>query len=428
MNSFLKVTFLFLSVLFFCTSCATIFNGRKQKITIDSKPQGATVKIRGKVIGNTPLTVKESPKKPLDIVFAYPGYAERTVVLKNKFEWRWFLLDAPVTYAAVCIPFAIDLLTQAPYRFADKKVMMDFDSVYVVPVHFDSLQTQKRNAIDQEILETERQIEVLKKQERIIFVEQERKRKLRLRQDKIRAQWMLDSTIAEHKRRSYDSSRAHNTRNTLRFKNAVTMELSSLLVGESRLEYHRNIYKGISLGVELGYKPSSHAKYTYSNQREWQKDGPAKEIMVMPFTESYYVGLATKIPVFNLGRGQYYFSLVSFLRKSSYDHATVSWQEGDGKIYSPIYYKDSVGVDQNTYGLKVLFGYRKIMTFEKVGLEFDTYAGFSCRNVTTELFHYEKTRTEYSHGTSVTATTNEAEKIVEFIPTVQAGVKVGIRF
>ncbi|MDB5258042.1 MAG: putative lipoprotein [Chitinophagaceae bacterium] len=431
MNSFYKVSFSFFCVSFFCSSCATIFNGTKQEISIDSKPQGATVKVKDKVIGTTPLFVKLPTKKPLDIVFTYQGYEDRTYFLDHKYEWRWLLLDVPATFPYVNIPFAIDVMTQSPYRFVEKKVMMNFDSVYVsMPIvsRLDSAEAAKRLSVDRQLLEIEREMAALKREERRIFVEEERKRKLTIRKDKIRAQWLLDSTIAENKRRSYDSSRAHNYRNTVRFKNSVTLELSSLLIGESRLEYHRNIYKGISLGIEIGYKPAYYSSHTYTNQRQWDRNGPSKEIMVMPFTESYYIGLATKIPVFDLGRGKYYISFVSFIRNSSFDHGIISWRDGDGRTFGSNNYKDSVGIDQNSYGLKILFGFRKIVVVGKIGLEFDTYAGLSCRNVTTQVYHYETTKTEYYYGNPPTVTTDEVEKIIEFVPTVQMGVKVGVRF
>lgn len=432
MNSLSKIVLLFLCVTFFCSGCATVFNGTKQAITIDSKPQGATVKIHDKVVGTTPLFVKLPTKKPLDIFFSYPGYADKYYFLNHKYEWRWLLLDVPATFPYVNIPFAIDVITQSPYRFVEKKVMMNFDSVYVVNTSIitllDSSEAAKRLLVERQLLEIEKEMAALKKEERKIFAEEERKIKLTLRQDKIHAQRMLDSTIASNRRRNYDSSRVHNYRSMIRFKNSVMVELSSVLIGESRLEYHRTIYKGVSLGIEVGYKPGSYASHTYTNQRQWDKNGPTKEIMAMPFTQSYYIGLATKIPIYSLAKGQYYVSFVSFFRNASYDHAIVSWREGDGRTYSSESYKDSLAVDQSTYGLKILFGFRKIAVFEKVGLEFDTYAGFSCRYVTTELYHYEKIRNQYYYSTPSTVTMNEAEKIKEFIPTVQLGVKVGIRF
>jgi len=427
MNNFYSITFLFFSVSFFCSSCATIFNGTKQRVTVDSKPQGATVKVHDKVIGITPLIVKLPTKKTLDLVFTHPDYADRTFFLDHKYEWRWLLLDVPFTFPYVNIPFAIDVIAQSPYRFVQKEVMMNFDSVYVDRVFLDTAQVAKRHAIDVQLIDLKREMLALQRKERELNAEEERKRRLDVRQEKIHAQWLLDSTVAEHRRRSYDSSRVNNYRNTVRFKNSVSMELSSLAIGESRLEYHRNVYKGLSLGIELGYKPSSYSTQNYSNQREWQRNTPEKEIMAMPFTESYYIGIATKIPVYALGRGKYYVSFVSFMRRSSFDHGVVSWNDGGNSSYHSIQYKDSVGIDQSVYGLKVLFGFRKILVLNKIGLEFDTYGGFSFRNATTEFYHYKMTKTEYYIKPPV-VTTDYAEKITELIPTFQLGVKVGVRF
>ncbi|WKV10633.1 PEGA domain-containing protein [Marivirga harenae] len=41
-----------------CSSCATIFTGTKQKVSIDSNPQGAKIVIDGQNLGVTPAKVK----------------------------------------------------------------------------------------------------------------------------------------------------------------------------------------------------------------------------------------------------------------------------------------------------------------------------------------------------------------------------------
>lgn len=48
----------FLGVLIFSTSCATLFTGTKQKVSIDSNPQGAEVIIDGQRLGVTPAKIK----------------------------------------------------------------------------------------------------------------------------------------------------------------------------------------------------------------------------------------------------------------------------------------------------------------------------------------------------------------------------------
>lgn len=47
-----------LGVLIFSTSCATLLTGSKQRVTIDSNPQGADIIIDGQKLGVTPAKVK----------------------------------------------------------------------------------------------------------------------------------------------------------------------------------------------------------------------------------------------------------------------------------------------------------------------------------------------------------------------------------
>lgn len=47
-----------LAILIFNTSCATLLTGSKQKVSIDSNPQGADIIIDGKKLGVTPAKVK----------------------------------------------------------------------------------------------------------------------------------------------------------------------------------------------------------------------------------------------------------------------------------------------------------------------------------------------------------------------------------
>ncbi|MGM0580477.1 MAG: PEGA domain-containing protein [Bacteroidota bacterium] len=52
------IFYLLFSSLLFITSCATLLTGRKQKVSIDSNPQGAEVIIDGQKLGVTPAKVK----------------------------------------------------------------------------------------------------------------------------------------------------------------------------------------------------------------------------------------------------------------------------------------------------------------------------------------------------------------------------------
>ncbi|WP_375578881.1 PEGA domain-containing protein [Marivirga tractuosa] len=56
MNKIINISVFALLLLF--TSCATLFTGTKQKVSIDSDPQGAEVIIDGQKLGVTPTKVK----------------------------------------------------------------------------------------------------------------------------------------------------------------------------------------------------------------------------------------------------------------------------------------------------------------------------------------------------------------------------------
>jgi hypothetical protein len=52
------LTISILGLLVMSTSCATLFTGTKQKVAIDSNPQGAEIIINGQQMGVTPATIK----------------------------------------------------------------------------------------------------------------------------------------------------------------------------------------------------------------------------------------------------------------------------------------------------------------------------------------------------------------------------------
>ncbi|HSC75389.1 MAG TPA: PEGA domain-containing protein [Pseudomonadales bacterium] len=74
------------------SGCASIVSGSKQKITIDSYPQGAEVLIAGRSSGVTPLTidVSRTPEEVKDITVKKEGYKPAQVKLTSKLNpWFW---------------------------------------------------------------------------------------------------------------------------------------------------------------------------------------------------------------------------------------------------------------------------------------------------------------------------------------------------
>lgn len=251
-----------------------------------------------------------------------------------------------------------------------------------------------------------------------------------MREERIKHEFMLDSTKRIYHRRSVDSSRVRNYKLATQYKNAMGIQLSGLILGEVDLYYCRNVYKSMAVGVEFGYKIPDRSHHTHGDADGLDINGPVAEMMIMPFTESYYLGLSTKIPIPDFGRGLYYVSFTPFVRNSSFDHAVVSWEnQTDYEVVT--HYDDSVGVHQRSAGIKILMGIKPVIKLsDKLALEVDLYSGISLRNMKTEIFHYLKTSTieRYSNSTKVMLTNVPENQTASFLPLFQLGFKIGVRF
>lgn len=97
------VSLLLVASLALLGSCATIFTGTTQKVTIDSEPSKATVRINGLEKGTTPTTVKlKKSNDPPAIVLEKEGYEDATffpdhtfngVAVLNLLDWLGWLID-----------------------------------------------------------------------------------------------------------------------------------------------------------------------------------------------------------------------------------------------------------------------------------------------------------------------------------------------
>ncbi len=86
--------FLLAIALLTMTSCATMLNGSTETISIDSQPQGATVKINGFVRGKTPLRVYLENDSSYTVELEMEGYFPAQAIIKNKVGAGWVILDA----------------------------------------------------------------------------------------------------------------------------------------------------------------------------------------------------------------------------------------------------------------------------------------------------------------------------------------------
>jgi hypothetical protein len=74
------------------SGCATLFGGGPDEVTIMSHPPGATIKVNGNVVGQTPMVLAFDRDSPANIQLALDGYRPETFQLKKSFN-SWILLN-----------------------------------------------------------------------------------------------------------------------------------------------------------------------------------------------------------------------------------------------------------------------------------------------------------------------------------------------
>lgn len=80
-------TVLFVTIMLFMTSCATLFTGTKDRITFNTNPSGATIYIDGVEQCKTPCTMKVKRSiGDTDVEFKLDGYETRLITLSKEFN------------------------------------------------------------------------------------------------------------------------------------------------------------------------------------------------------------------------------------------------------------------------------------------------------------------------------------------------------
>jgi hypothetical protein len=124
------------------TSCATIFNGTKQKISFTSVPSGAAVVVRGEQVAITPATVRIK-RNTQTIVFVKEGYQTEVFNVNHNtsswfygnlnFVWMGTLLiwDYGYLWGALMTEtgMAIDNSTGASFRIPYKLISAELKTV-----------------------------------------------------------------------------------------------------------------------------------------------------------------------------------------------------------------------------------------------------------------------------------------------------------
>jgi hypothetical protein len=115
----LKIFSLFLAAAMLL-SCATLFKGTSEELSINSDPQRAQVFINGDLYGETPISVNLESKETYTIEFKKEGYETKTFQLNNHVGAGWIVLDV----LGGLVPVIVDAATGAWYHLDQKNVNM----------------------------------------------------------------------------------------------------------------------------------------------------------------------------------------------------------------------------------------------------------------------------------------------------------------
>jgi PEGA domain len=107
-----------LSLLFFLSSCATLFKGTNGEVRFGSDPQKAEVWVNGTNMGETPITLKRESKKTYVIEFRKEGYKPVTRSITNHVSAGWVILDV----LGALLPVIVDAATGAWYSLDQKNI------------------------------------------------------------------------------------------------------------------------------------------------------------------------------------------------------------------------------------------------------------------------------------------------------------------
>ena len=117
--------------------CATLIDGTTQNVTFQSKPEGATVAVNGRVLGKTPLTAQIERGTTQWLIMSMDGYVPETRPLTTQLNgWFWgniplggifigMAVDGVSGAANEFIPSQYTVALKPQYTFADSLVMAD---------------------------------------------------------------------------------------------------------------------------------------------------------------------------------------------------------------------------------------------------------------------------------------------------------------
>ena len=105
----MRIAILVVACTLLLCSCATIFSGNIDDVTVTSEPVGALVSINGVPMGRTPLELSLEKGKSYNVSVSLDGYETGYATLTDKVGAGWVVLDI----LAGLVPIAIDAVTGA---------------------------------------------------------------------------------------------------------------------------------------------------------------------------------------------------------------------------------------------------------------------------------------------------------------------------
>lgn len=101
-----------------CTGCATVTNGTRQPVTVNSTPSGARVLLNGAEVGKTPWVGQVERRQNAQILLAKEGYEEQAIGLHGRLNSAFWIGDG-LWLICVLSPFSTttDLVNGAAYEY-----------------------------------------------------------------------------------------------------------------------------------------------------------------------------------------------------------------------------------------------------------------------------------------------------------------------
>ncbi|MDW7645473.1 MAG: PEGA domain-containing protein [Desulfuromonadales bacterium] len=137
MKSHCKIILFLILIIVALYGCATLVGGTNQQMTFQSEPEGATVKVDGRPLGKTPITITIDKKADQTLSFELVGYKTVSMPLSTTVE-PWFFGNI---LTGGLIGSTTDALSGAIYKYGP-------DQYYVTLVPVDGKISSKSKTKD----------------------------------------------------------------------------------------------------------------------------------------------------------------------------------------------------------------------------------------------------------------------------------------